>query len=299
MSRYGNAAFFVLLGQSNAVGHEVPMKDEDKISTPMKNVFGLSREKNQSFESKNLFWSGYTSFGMNLGETQDNTYSVANCLASLWQKEIDGGNKHNLPDLYIIHIAVGAQGVSKGYMWNPEYEKKLVPGELGKADIALFDLAKHVFSLLKKEAGNIDKNRFVVHWRGGEEDMCVSKELLSPNLFVCYNRIFEEFYAALGKKVPTVLHQIVCKDRCFDLDPSGKKFENMNFINGVFKDLCTRHKNIKIFDAKNAPQYVPNKKGNGIFKEDNVHFTPEVNFWVAECILKNFINGRFDQCNIF
>ena len=75
-------AVFLLFGQSNAVGHGVPMEEGDKILLPMKNVFGLSREKNQSFDITNLSFSGYTSAGMNLGEEQDHTYSVANCLAS-------------------------------------------------------------------------------------------------------------------------------------------------------------------------------------------------------------------------
>lgn len=30
------AAVFILLGQSNAVGHGIPMKDEDKIRIPLK-----------------------------------------------------------------------------------------------------------------------------------------------------------------------------------------------------------------------------------------------------------------------
>lgn len=288
------AAFFVLLGQSNAVGHEIPMKEEDKILKPLKNVFGLSREKNQSFKNKKLFWSGYTSFGMNLGESQDNTYSIANCLASLWQKEIDSGNRHNLPNLFIIHIAVGAQGVSEGYMWNPKYEKKLIPGELGKVDIALYSLTRHVFSLLKESIGEIDEKNFVIHWRGGEEDMCVSKERLEKDLHGCYEQIFGGFYDVFGEKVQTVLHKIVCKDRCFDTDPTGERFENMNFINGVFENFCKQYENIKMFDVKNAPQYVSNKRGNGIFKEDAVHFTPEVNFWVAENILREYIE-RFNK----
>ena len=98
--QYNNkATVFILLGQSNAVGHGIPMREEDKIIEPMENVFGLSRDFNQSFENTELKWSGYTSFGMNLAEEQDNTYSLANCLAKLWQDEIDKGNKRNLPDL--------------------------------------------------------------------------------------------------------------------------------------------------------------------------------------------------------
>lgn len=127
-----SAAVFVLLGQSNAVGHALPMCEKDRIIKPMKNVFGLSRKYNQSFDNLQLLWSGYTSFDMNLAEEQDNTYSVANCLARLWQDEINTGNRNNLPDLYIVHIAIGAQGITDGYMWSPNYEKNLFRGSLAQ-----------------------------------------------------------------------------------------------------------------------------------------------------------------------
>ena len=102
-------AVFILLGQSNATGHGIPMAPEDRIETPLANVFGLHRDQNQSFDITQLTWSGYTSCGMNLAETQDHTYSVANCLAASWQAQINAGAA--LPDLYIIQIAIGAQGV--------------------------------------------------------------------------------------------------------------------------------------------------------------------------------------------
>ena len=108
------AAVYMMLGQSNAVGHILPMREEDIIREPMKNVFGLSRTLNQSYTNEKLYWTGYTSFDMNLAEEQDNTYSVANCLAALWQSRKDGGA--DLPDLYIVHIAIGAQGVTREYI---------------------------------------------------------------------------------------------------------------------------------------------------------------------------------------
>ena len=74
----------------------------------------MHRKDNQSFDIKSLTWSGYTSSGMNLAEEQDDTYSLANCLATLWQKEIDNGKE--LPDLYIVHIALGAPGVTEQYL---------------------------------------------------------------------------------------------------------------------------------------------------------------------------------------
>ena len=78
-------AVFILLGQSNAAGHGVPMKEEDIVTLPMKNVFGLSRAMHQSLDNTALAWQGYTTAGMNLAEECDNSYSVANCLAKRWQ----------------------------------------------------------------------------------------------------------------------------------------------------------------------------------------------------------------------
>ena len=62
------AAVFILLGQSNAVGHGIPMEDKDKIGEPLSNVFGLTRMLNQSYDNDKLYWQGYTSDGMNLAE---------------------------------------------------------------------------------------------------------------------------------------------------------------------------------------------------------------------------------------
>ncbi len=283
------AAVFILLGQSNAVGHGIPMNEKDIIKTPLTNVFGLSRKENQSFENTELVWSGYTSFGMNLAEEQDNTYSIANCLAALWQKHIDKGNKANLPDLYIIQIAIGAQGVTDGYMWYPDREKKLIPGKLGTVDISLFPFCEHIFGLLDDSFAKMDMEYEIIglHWRGGENDTSASKEYLIQNLEGIYAKIFDTFDHILGTP-PTVLHKLVCHDRMNFLDPTGRRLKNMNYINEVFDDLQKNYENISVFDPANAPQFIPDVRGNGLFIEDAVHFTPEVNRWVAENILKKY-----------
>jgi hypothetical protein len=283
------AAVFILLGQSNAVGHGIPMKEEDKIYKPLKNVFGLSRKDNQSFANSELIWSGYTSFDMNLAEEQDNTYSVVNCLATLWQNHIDSGNVSGLPDLYIIQIAIGAQGVTDGYMWHPDREKKLVPGKLGTVDISLFPFCEHIFSLLHDSFSkmNIDYDIIGLHWRGGENDVTATNEYLTQNLEKIYTRIFGEFNRLLGEP-PIVLHRIVCPDRMNDMDPTGRQLENMKYINEVFENLQKSYKNISVFDPRTAPQYIPDVRGNGLFIEDAVHFIPEVNMWIAENVLKKY-----------
>ncbi len=291
MKNNGKCAVFILLGQSNAVGHGVPMKEEDVVLSPMKNVFGLSREKNQSFENSALFWQGYTTAGMNLAEEQDDTYSVANCLAKRWQAAIDGGAE--LPDLYIIHIAIGAQGVTGNYMWNPDRPEKLLPGKLGTVDISLYPFTEHILSLVKEsfEKRSLEYEVIGLHWRGGENDTTAETELLHRELENIYIRIFDGFSEKIGK-YPLVLHKIVCPDRVMDMDPSGEKLKRMHYINSVFEALTDRYAKSSIFDATKAPDFIPNVRGNGIFIADCVHYKPEVNDWVAEQILFDYVKKR-------
>ncbi|MBQ6625507.1 MAG: hypothetical protein IIX39_06830, partial [Clostridia bacterium] len=60
-------AVFIMLGQSNAVGYATLMPESERISTPLKNVFGLNRENNLSFDNNSLVWTNYTSDGTILG----------------------------------------------------------------------------------------------------------------------------------------------------------------------------------------------------------------------------------------
>ena len=274
-------AVFILLGQSNATGHGIPMAPEDRIETPLNNVFGLHRQPNQSLEIGELEWSGYTSDGMNLAETQDHTWSVANALAKFWQAAIDGGAK--LPDLYIIQIAIGAQGVRQGYMWYPDRPPKLIPGKLGTVDISLHPFSMHIFSLLKESLG--EYAIIGLHWRGGENDAYDDPEQMYDMVQPVYTRLLEDWDRILDKP-PIILHRIVAHERYTDRDPSGRKLESMHIINRVFDEMAEKYPNVSVFDVRACPEFIPDVRGNGIFKSDMVHFTPEVNRWVAKKILE-------------
>ncbi len=288
MSNNDRAVVFMLFGQSNAVGHATPMTPDDRITVPLGNVFGLSRELNQSYNNTRLDWSGYLSAGMNLAEEQDDTYSVANCLARQWQDAIDAGK--GLPDLYIIHIAIGAQGVTEQFMWYPERAPKLVPGPLGTVDISLYPFALRILSLVGASFRELGKApEFLLHWRGGEEDDTVRVEKLEETLKGIYLRMFNGFYSALGTKFPIVLHYMPFIERCLDTDPSGESLRSMNYVNSVFEDLAANNDNISVFDPRRAPFYVPDTRDHGLFIEDMVHYTPATNSWVASEILKGFL----------
>ena len=289
MEHLEKAAVFILLGQSNAVGHGLPMREEDVIHKPLQNVFGLHRDENQSFHNAALKWSGYTSGGMNLAEEQDDTYSVPNCLAALWQQHIDEGNACGLPDLYIVQIAIGAEGVTDGYMWYPDREPKLVPGRLGTVDISLFPFCNHIFALLDDSFSKMQKEYEIIglHWRGGENDVTAASEYLTENLQTIYRRMFDEWNRLLGCP-PIVLHKMCCSDRMMEMDPSGGYLANMTIVNEVFLALATDYGNVCAFDPTTLPQYIPDVRGNGLFEDDMVHFTEAVNQKVAEDILAKY-----------
>ncbi len=288
---------FILFGQSQAVGHGIPMQECDKIKVPLKNVFGLHRKNNQSFTIDELTWSGYTSSGMNLGEEQDDTYSLANCLAILWQKEIDTGK--DFPDLYIIHIAIGAEGVTdrylsdgrtRKYMWNPECERKLIPGKLGTADISLYPFSLHILSLLNDSFVKMGKEYeiFNLYWRGGENDIETPIEVLKCNLKNTYKKIFSGFYDALNKCVPLTINKIVSYEGITKKYPHKETIDRMNYINELFDEYASENNNISIFDTRTAPFYKENEIGNAIFIDDLIHYRPETNWWCAEEIIKMY-----------
>ena len=278
-SKKDQAIVFILLGQSNAVGHDLPMQEEDKIKIPLANVWGLSREHNQAYDHTELVWEGYVSAGMNVAEEQDDTYSVANCLARRWQNAIDGGA--DLPDLYVVHIAIGAQGVTERYMWYPDRAPVLVPGKLGTVNISLHPFTEHILSLVREYMEKIGKDaRYVLHWRGGEEEGDVPVADM-PDLFDIYVRLFGDYYTALGEKLPVILHRVESYQQSRDL-LGEEGVARLDYINGVFDRLAETYDNISVFDPKRYPAYTPDASQYfGIFRPDHVHFLREVNEWVA------------------
>lgn len=281
-------AIFMLFGQSNAVGHAMPMEEKDIISQPLKNVFGLNREPNQAFGLNELAFSGYTSFGMNLAETQDNTYSVANCLARAWQDDIDAGV--NLPDLYIIHIAIGSQGITG--MWDPDREPVLVPGKLGECNVSMYPLAIQTLTLLKKhlDANQLEADYVGIHWRGGEQETDYPVSKLKEFLKDTYLRIFNGMRGAILADAPIVLHRFpfdkVMGNR--DKEDGGTRLESMHYINDTFYALANEMPNASVFDVRSCPLYDEYAWDCNIFRWDLIHYQGRVNDWVAKEILNSY-----------
>ena len=286
------AAVFLLFGQSNAAGHFIPMAEEEKILVPMKNVFGLSREKNQTFANTELVWSGWTSGGMNLAEIYDHSWSLANCLALRWQAEIDGGA--DLPDLYIIHIGMGAHGVTKKYYWYPDMEKTMEPGGPWQSKISLYPFAVHLLSLLRDSLEKRGKQTdwLGLHWLGGENDTSLPVSELRPILPGIYRHIFGGLREAAGEEFPIVLHTLLS---CGTPDGTEREREDRlrtDYINEVFADLARDEKNMTVFDRLTAPMYDPASPTLGLLLDDRVHLTADFHRWTADVILKQILSDN-------
>ena len=289
------ATVFILLGQSNAVGHSLNMAAEDIIKEPLTHVFGLSRELNQRLDIDKLTFSGYLSAGMNLAETQDDTYSLANCLAPMWEKAADGDP--SLPDLYIVQIAVGAQGVGREYMWNPDYPVKLVPGPLGTVRISLFPYTERILSGIKPyfDEHGIEYDILGLHWRGGENDTGNGlPEKIIPEVKPVYLELFDMFSRSLGEMPPTVLYEIHYGGKN-DLRTDGVNVEYMNTtaaaVNEMFRGFAEEIPAVTTFDPFSLSLYDKDVPLTwGIFKEDDgVHYTADANREIAAGIMERAV----------
>lgn len=277
------AAVLIVLGQSNAHGHGLAMREEDKILEPLRNVWGLGRELNQSLDLQRVTWTGYTTHGMNLGETQDHTYCLASEFAKLWQGHVDAGNEMGLPDLYIIQISIGAQGVSlckgeKWNMWYPYREPRLIPGKLCTVDISLYPFTVMVLQLAMDDLRSRKANPVVIglHWSGGNDTGLPIGQL--TDLESHFRYMFAGFRKAVGQEYTQYVYKQLHVQRAIDL---GNPIESLHFNNRVYQNLADTIGYIRILSAQDSPYWEEGTMTNGIFVEDHVHYTEEVHKWFA------------------
>ena len=294
MDKNCDAAVLIVLGQSNAHGHGLAMSEEDKITVPMKNVFGLNRALNQRLDLKEVTWRGYTTEGMNLGETQDHTCCLAEELAKMWQQEIDGGNQLGLPDLYIIQISIGAQGISlakgeKNNMWYPYREEKMIPGPLGTVDISLYPWTLKVLTLAMAQLRAAKKHPAVigVHWSAGNDCTLAVEQL--GDLEKHYQTIFAGFRQAIGQDYTLYIQELLHVDRARDL---GLTTDSMLFENALQQARVKADPSVKMISAADSPYWQADVVGNGIFVADHVHYTEDVQRWFAACQFAEVVKGR-------
>ena len=118
----------------------------------------------------------------------------------------------------------------------------------------------------------------------------MNSEYLKENLFDIYSKLIDT-YEELLNFPPIVLHKIVCYDCMKERDGTGVQFYNLGYTNSLFDKFAKEYKNVTVFDPCDLPQYIPETRGNGLFKSDMIHFTPEVNKEISNCILSDYIKN--------
>jgi len=275
--KQSEAAVLFISGQSNAHAHGQAMKEEDRIRQPLSNVYSLDRDPNQSLDIEDVVWSGFTTAGKNLGEIQDHTYSFAYYFAKRWQSAIDSGA--DLPDLYIVQISIGSQGIING-MWNPDKEKVMIPGRLGEVNIALFPWALQVNRLVLKNLSESGKKTQVIgwHWIGSEQETreCAYER---EDFLTRYDYFFDSMMESMGGSCPLYLYKLCLQNFC---KRNGISEKAVDFINAALLRQKERFEDVTFVETDKCPFWNGENLHSGIFAEDDGHYLAKVQEWFAD-----------------
>ena len=283
-----DAPLLFVFGQSNAHGHGTRLPEAEKILKPLTNVFGLSCEYNQSYGLNNVVWSGFVTEGMNLGETQDHTYCLAESFARIWQKRTNAGEK--LPPLYIVQISIGAMGIAEKErdglnMWWRGRRPVMEPGTGDCVNISLYPLAQQIISLAIQNLRASGKNPLILglHWNQWETeaDTGGASVLEAEDN---YRELFNGFRNAAQIPCPIWLYKPLSDVYC---NPAGVKA-----LTELFEKFVYSGEDYHMIDLTQSSYWKPGRADKGIFQEDLVHYSPEVHRYFAELMEEEIFGNR-------
>ncbi|MFD5922494.1 RICIN domain-containing protein [Kitasatospora sp. NPDC058201] len=300
--RAKDAPVLIVLGQSNAEGWTAPLTDADQTKCrSLTNVKGLNRTDHRVVGATTATWSPYTCAGNNLGLEHGAepkvgyNYNVASATALRWQRAIEGGTR--LPDLNVIHIAWGSQGVLEtefggNNRWWPDRD----PTDIE----SLFPLAMNTISNgLRALQENGKRPRIIgIHWNQWEAeaknaDTTVNGlqeallKVLNPLrtitgdtgapifLYRPRSRNYVEKYGEVPtQRVTEALTTFIAKQ------PAPHPYRMLDAAD------ATTATGTSLYNADTPPNY-------GIYA-DSVHYTPAVHEWFAAQQWKTvFTDGQY------
>ena len=279
MWKIQDAPVLAVFGQSNAHGHGTRLEESQRITEPLANVWGLARRENQRYGLDHVVWSGFTTEGMNLGETQDHTCCLASEFSRKWQAAIGRGAQ--LPDLYVIQISVGAQGIAEVEdqglnMWYPRREPIMTKGPQGIVDVSLYPLAVEILRNAVRSLKGMGKNPVFLglHWNQWETEVQTGAEAIRYAK-ANYEELFDGFRKAIGKPCPIYLYR-----------PLSDVYQNPSGVEALTRTFCqlvAEHDDMRMIDLTESPLWEPARPDKGIFMEDLVHYHEQTHRWFAQC----------------
>lgn len=284
-----DAPILIVLGQSNSYGHGTALSVAEQITTPMTNVFTLTRTNLYNLTFTDVTWSGMTTLGVNnvatpAGSTlgaQDHTVALSSEFARLWQAHITAGNSLGLPNLYVIEAGWGSQGMSMGAgvtedRWSPDRSatdvESLFPRITKTVRIAVANL--------KSQGKN--PRIIAVHWNQWETDASTLAPATSGDAAQHnFSRIIEGFNDALGcVDTPWVFYYPLSTVYGAFGQSGGVDTKPEKVRKSVLKIVEVDPVRRRLMDTRNAPTYTGVGPNFGVF-HDNVHYTDVVQKWFA------------------
>lgn len=277
-----DAALLFVSGQSNASAHNQPLPEQERITRPLANVWALDRAENQNFTSDRVTWSGYTDAGKNLGETQDGTGTISHYIAAAWQQAVDAGAA--LPDLYIVHISVGSQGILRG-KWKMDWPAVAVPGDHLGCNIGLYKLALRTLTMAVADLKARFAHPAVIgwHWLGSESDSDWGA-WDATDFRQQYDRFFDTQLAAIELPCRVWFYKLVyqyAEPVCGAPDTY-----RMEFVNAEFRRQIRRLGNAELVPTDESPLWDAADPHRGVFCGDGVHYRRQTQAWFARRFLE-------------
>ncbi|MBC8950147.1 MULTISPECIES: hypothetical protein [Xenorhabdus] len=283
-----DAPLFIILGQSNSYGHGTQLPPNKRITQGLNNVFTLSLPEVYSTHFSKIHWTGLTSFGSaNIGApiglprgNQDHPYNAANRFAKFWQDHINQGNALYLPDLYVILMGWGGQGMyldnSPDNRWAPERDARDVESLYPRV-IRTLRMAIHSLRNMGK------KTRILaIHWNQWEAETESLDAAKASEMN--FTRIITGINDAIGShNIPWRLYY-----------PLSVAFDpiNTSYVNEAIKDvIAAAPKYRTLIDARNSPNYTGIASEYGVFLPDEMHYNGKTQTWFAQQEWERILTG--------
>ncbi|MDX8000274.1 hypothetical protein FE394_13980 [Xenorhabdus sp. Reich] len=273
------APLLIILGQSNSYGHGTQLPPDERITQGLNNVFTLSLPEVYSINFPAINWKGLTSFGdANIGApvglprgNQDHPYNSANRFAKFWQDHINQGNTLNLPNLYVILMGYGGQGM---YLNNPP-DNRWAPERDHRDVESLYPRAIRTLRMAVEALRKIGKTPRIlaVHWNQweAETESLAAAKASEMNFTHIINGISD----AIGSRnIPWRLYY-----------PLSVAFDpiNTSYVNEAINDVIAADPKYRtLIDARNSPNYTGIASDYGVFLSDEIHYDGHTQTWFAQ-----------------
>ncbi|WP_433259636.1 discoidin domain-containing protein (plasmid) [Streptosporangium sp. CA-135522] len=277
-----DAPVLIVLGQSNALGWGAPMSNSADLAqcASFSHVKGLNRQGNRTVGATQATWTPYTCTGTNLGAEFNNglSYSVASATALRWERAVNAGTA--LPDLHVIYIGWGGQGIQEtdGALdrWWPDRDPTKIDS---LHQLTLNTIGNSLRAL--QEAGK--RPRIIgIHWNQWETEAGLNTTISASHVQQAFLNVLEPLRTMIGgTSAPVFLY----RPRATNAQPAPTQHVVDALTGLADRPAPNSYRLLDAADATSAtgtPLYQPSAPSNyGIFI-DTVHYSRAVQEWFVD-----------------